>query len=72
MSNNKVVISTLVAKREQLLAEKTQAINRFDAEIVELENAIETLTGERVWERSVDPLYDDEHPDYIKASQEEM
>jgi hypothetical protein len=68
MNNNTVVISTLVAKREQLMAEKTKANARFDAEIAEIENAIETLSGTRLWERSVDPIYDDEHPDYIKSS----
>jgi hypothetical protein len=68
MNNNTVVISTLVAKRETLLAEQRQANARFDSEIAEVENAIELLSGERVWERTNDPIYSDTHPDYIKSS----
>lgn len=72
MSNNAVVIDTLVKKREQILAEKNVAVSRFDSEIQELEIAIERLSGKKVWEVSQGVLYDDEHPDYIKQSEEEI
>jgi len=72
MSNNLVVIGTLVKKREQILAEKYAAISRFDSEIRELETAIERLSGKKVWEVSQGALYDDEHPDYIRQSGEEI
>jgi hypothetical protein len=71
MSNNRVVIDTLVKKREQLQIEKVAAISRFDNEIQELEAAIETLSGERSWEIPLTTLYDDEHPEYIKQSIED-
>lgn len=72
MSNNQVVIDTLVHKREQLVSDKAAAINRFDAEIQELETAIERLSGKKVWEMTSETRYDDTHPDYIKGSQEEL
>lgn len=72
MSNNNVVINTLITKRELLLDEKTKAIARFDGEISEIETAIETLSGKRVWETSQALIYDDERHDYIQQSQEEI
>lgn len=72
MSNNKVVINTLLSKRDTLISEKKKAIRQFNAEICEIENAIETLSGERPWQGGPAVLYDDEHPDYIKQSVEEI
>lgn len=72
MSNNQVVIDTLVKKREQLLAEKTAAISRYDAEIQELETALETLAGKKVWKVAGEVIIADLNPDYIKSSPEEL
>lgn len=72
MSNSKVVLGTLISKREQLVIEKQAAIVRFNGEISEIESAIEQLSGKKVWEFTRETQYDDEHPDYIKASPEEM
>ncbi len=72
MSNNKVVINSLLAKRDAILAERDMALERFGADITEIEKAIMTLTGLTVKEVAALELYDDQHPDYIKASLEEM
>ena len=72
MSNNSVVISTLITKRELLLDEKAKAVARFDGEISEIETALEQLSGKRVWEIAPALIYDDERHDYIQQSQEEM
>ena len=72
MSNNQIVIDTLIKKREQLMAEKTAAISRFDLEIRELETALERLSGKKVWEVEGETVYDDLYPEYIKGSQEEL
>lgn len=71
MSNN-LAIKLLLSKREALLSEKSGAMARFDTEIGEIETALAELTGKKVWEMTSETLYDDEHPDYIKASEEEI
>jgi hypothetical protein len=45
------------------------AINK---EIADIESGIERLSGKRVWEIEAELKYDDENPDYIKASLEEI
>lgn len=72
MIDNALAISILLDRREQLLNEKVKAIARFDEELYGLEAAIETLSGKKVWEGTQGLIYDDEHPDYIKSSQEEI
>jgi hypothetical protein len=72
MSNNTVVVNTLLAKRDTLVSEKRKMIQQFNSEIVEIENAIETLTGDRPWQAGPSVIYDDQNPDYIKASAEEI
>lgn len=72
MSNNQVVIDTLVKKRESLIGERQAAILRFNEGIQELETALEVLSGKRVWETIGEVAYDDTNPDYIKGSLEEL
>ena len=72
MSNNTVVVNTLLAKRDALVSEKRKMIQQFNSEIAEIENAIETLSGEKPWQAGPAVLYDDQHPDYIKQSAEEI
>lgn len=72
MNNNQFVIKHLLEKRNALLDEKQKAIAKFDAEILEMESAIDTLGGKRVWTTEPALIYDDENPEYIKQSQEEI
>ena len=72
MSNNTAVVNYWLSKRDTLLTERGMAIERFDAEITEVEDAIKTLTGKTISEMVTEVLYDDQHPDYIKASAEEI
>jgi hypothetical protein len=65
-------LDALITKRQQLVDEKQNMIEKFDAQISDLESAIEILSGKKVWEISSETRFDDEHPDYIKSSLEEM
>jgi hypothetical protein len=67
-----IALESLISKREQLLSEMKAMEDRFKAEISELDTAIELLSGKTVWQIQSESLYNDEHPDYIKSSQEEM
>lgn len=69
MSNN--AIETLLKERDRLVIERDIAWARFNGNIRELETAIERLSGKKVWEMAATTAYDDEHPDYIKASIED-
>jgi hypothetical protein len=70
MSNNAIEVLTKAYERVKL--EKTEAMARFDSELRDLETSIERLSGKKVWEVVSETRYDDEHPDYIKASAEEI
>ena len=67
-----IVTETLLKKRNQLLLEKEQMLEKLNQEINSIEAAIERLSGKKVWEIEPTTFYDDENPDYIKASIEEM
>ena len=69
MSN--VAIETLVNKKIKLLDEQQKMNEKFDLEIAELIKAIKCLRGEYHDEQNETP-YDDESPNYIKGSLEEM
>lgn len=69
MNNNALEI--LLKERDKLVFERDAALTRFNGEIQELETAIERLSGKKVWEMPRETLYDDQHPDYIKASIED-
>ena len=65
-------IEALIEKLETLMAEKKAAIEQFDNQIKELESCIELLSGKPYTEYMADFRFDDENPNYIKSSQEEM
>ena len=72
MNNNQVVIDTLIKKRDQLMAERDAATRRYNEQIGEIEEALDRLAGKEVWRISDPAVYDDENPDYIRQSQEEI
>ena len=67
-----IALKSLLEKREQLLAEKSQMLERLNTEIGEIENAIEQLSGQQLVEKVSEVSYDDESPNYIKQSPEEI
>lgn len=72
MSNNQVVIDTLIKKREQLKEEQMKMNDQFADQINEIDAALEKLTSGKVGPISMTRIYDDESPDYIRSSQEEI
>ena len=72
MSNQLVVIETLIKKRESLIFERDKMIDLANKAISEIESALEQLSGKKVWEIASSELYDDENPNYITSSQEEI
>lgn len=70
MSN--LALGTLLKKRAELVNERDKLVSRFNGEISEVETAIEQLAGKKVWDNGTPILYDDEHPEYIRQSQEEI
>ena len=69
---NNSAIDALSLKREQLLTDKAAMIVKFDTEIAQLEVAMETLSGKKVWEITNEERFDDTSTDYIRSSQEEI
>ena len=69
MRNN--AVEALLKERDKLVIARDEAAARFNDEIMGLETAIEKLSGKKVWEAAREIVYDDEHPDYIKASIED-
>jgi hypothetical protein len=69
MRNN--AVEALLKERDKLVIARDEAAARFNDEIMGLETAIEKLSGKKVWEAAKEIAYDDEHPDYIKASIED-
>jgi len=67
-----LVIETLTAKRQQLVTERDAAVFRYDKEISDIETALMELAGKKVWETQPSERYDDENPEYIKGSIEEL
>lgn len=70
MSNNQVVIDTLMKKREQLIGQRDEIWQRLTKEINEIEDAIDILDGKRVWRNPPPEAYDDENPNYIKGTED--
>lgn len=64
-------INSLQQKRMELIAKREQYLSEINAEISDLENSIETLSGKKVWETSPQDLYDDDNHNYLKPSYEE-
>jgi hypothetical protein len=70
MSNNHVVISTLINKREQLLATQQKVHAEYQEQIDELEDALDNLAGKTVWRKVNTVAYNDESPDYIRNTED--
>jgi len=69
MSN--FVLKTLIDKRIRIFAEQTEMNKKYKQQVEELNAAINELKGNGAVYPNGEH-FDDEHPDYIKASQEEM
>jgi len=72
MSNFLTAANILMEKRTVLKIEQLQMNAKFDKEILDLEMAIETLLGDKFSDILPTEKFDDENPDYIKASLEEI
>ena len=67
-----VAVSELVKKRQQLINERDKMLIKFENEIEQLESAIILIAEGRIWEKPSLETFDDENPDYIKQSIEEI
>lgn len=65
-------IQELINKRTALMSEKNRAMQQFDEEISEMDSAIAILSGKKVWEAVSEERFDDENPNVMKGSYEEM
>lgn len=65
-------IEVLAKQRQKLLIQKEEMLSNINKQISDVEAAIERLSGKHVWEVDNEVVYDDENPDYIKGSIEEM
>lgn len=68
---NNPAIEALLQKRQKIIAEKVAINKQLDFNINGIENAIEQLSGKKVWEVESETIYDDENPNYIKSSIED-
>jgi hypothetical protein len=68
MSNS--AVDALMIKRDELVAEQMQSYQAFEKSIKEVETAIETLAGKKVWEIKPAEHYNDETPNYIKGTED--
>jgi len=66
-------IKILMAERDKLISQKEAMIQEFDYKINSLEDSIEKLSGGKIEFNNLGEVkYDDESPDYIKQSLEEI
>ncbi len=70
MSNNQIVIDTLTKKRDELLLERERMHFQYQKQIDEIEDALDTLAGKKVWRTENKEFYDDENPSYIKNTED--
>lgn len=70
--SNKLAAELLLKKRNELVELKRKMLDRYNKDISEIESAIESLEGKKVWQIEPSLIYDDENPDYIKSSLEEI
>lgn len=61
-------IETLQKKWQEVLNEKTAAIAKYDAELAELDKAIEALCGKKLNQEEFH--YDDENTTYIAGTED--
>lgn len=67
-----IAVDILIEKRDKLLAELEDLNYKYGEEIKELNRAIVSLTGKSIPEVQAEIRYDDENPDYIRQSIEEI
>lgn len=70
MSNNQVVITTLIEKRDLLLAAQKKIHAEYQKSIDEIEDALDTLAGKKVWRTNAVEPYDDESPSAIIGTED--
>lgn len=70
MSNNQVVIDTLIKKRDQLITERNKISRELNTQIEELELALDKLAGGPVWDNPKEAAYDDDNPNYITGTED--
>jgi cysteinyl-tRNA synthetase len=69
---NQIAIEALLKERDKLTTEQAAMNAKFTESINSIETSIERLSGKEVWEAKADFVFDDENPDYIRSSQEEL
>jgi hypothetical protein len=65
-------LELLIKQRDVLIARKIAMLDEINAEIADIESGIKQISGGRAWETKSLTAYDDENPNYIKASGEEL
>lgn len=65
-------INALVEKRSVLVAERDNMLTEFNNQIKELESCIELLSGKDYQDFAQDYRFDDDSPNYIRSSAEEI
>lgn len=70
MSNNQVVVDTLLDKRDKLIAEQRSHYDRLQDQINEIEDALDKLAGKSVWRPEKQEAYDDENHGYISGTED--
>ncbi len=65
-------IDALNEKRNILVSERDKMLTDYNNQIKELESCIELLSGKPYTEYMADFQFDDENPNYIKSSPEEI
>lgn len=68
MSN--LAVDALVEKWKEVVAEREKMYNDYSAQIDELETAIKLITGENPKDMPLRERYDDEHPNYIRNTED--
>jgi hypothetical protein len=69
---NTFAIDSLIKQRDILIARKIAMMDEINLEIRDIESAIKTLSGRNILETVAEEKYDDQNPNYIKASIEEI
>lgn len=72
MVMNNHAIELLLKQRDILITRKIAMLDEINLEIRDVESAIKMLSGRTGLETVSEVKYDDQNPDYIKASIEEI
>lgn len=67
-----IAVQELIRKHDELVAENIRINTEYSEKIGDIYRAIELLTGEKASKYIKEEKYDDENPNYIKGSFEEM